>query len=173
MNPPTFETDRLVFRAYRLADFPAFAAMRADPEVMRYFREGVLSEEQAWAKFTAAAGHWHFHGYGSWALEEKASGRLIGSIGFSNRKRPAEHPASGAPEMGWTLVTAAHGRGFASEALRAALDWGRGDFGRARVVCVIDDRNAASIRLAERHGFRQFARSGSKELPRLVFERML
>jgi RimJ/RimL family protein N-acetyltransferase len=173
MPVPALETERLILRAHALEDFPAYAAMRGDPLVMRYFREGVLAEEAAWAKFTAMAGHWHFHGYGTWALCEKSSGRLVGSIGYADKKRPAAHPASGAPEMGWMLAAGKHGQGLASEALRAALDWGRTHFGAARIVCVIDNDNAASIRLAERHGFEKFAETTRTGLPRLVFQRML
>ncbi len=66
-----------------------------------------------------------------------------------------------------------HGKGFASEALAAALIWGRDHFGPARVVCVIDNNNAASIRLAEKHGFRQFADAERTGKPRLVFARVL
>ncbi|HEY2069768.1 MAG TPA: GNAT family N-acetyltransferase [Rhizomicrobium sp.] len=169
----TLETPRLLLREHTLTDFPIYAAMKADPVVMRYFREGPIDGETAWTKFTAMAGHWHFHGYGNWAIAEKASGRVIGSVGYADKKRPAAHPASGAPEMGWSLAVSAHGQGFASEALRAALEWGRGHFGPSRVVCVIDNNNAASIRLAERHGFKQFAETTRTGLPRLVFERML
>ncbi|HEY5337033.1 MAG TPA: GNAT family N-acetyltransferase [Rhizomicrobium sp.] len=168
------ETDRLILREHRLADFTAYAAMRADPLVMKYMGKGdLLSEEEAWAKFLATAGHWNTVGYGTWAVEEKVSGDLIGGLGFAEKKRPPEHPASGAPEMGWSFAAAAHGKGFASEALDAALAWGRDFFGAERTVCVISTDNAASIRLAQRHGFRQFATATRHGLGRLVFERRL
>src|ERR1700753_105126 len=104
MMVPTLTTDRLILRAYRLEDFPAFAAQRADPVVMKYMGKGdLLSGEEAWSKFQSIIGHWALMQYGSWAIEE--SGRYIGSIGFSDKKRPPDHPASGAPEMGWALVS--------------------------------------------------------------------
>ncbi|HEX3675041.1 MAG TPA: GNAT family N-acetyltransferase [Rhizomicrobium sp.] len=171
---PTLETPRLILRAHILADFSAYAAMRADPVVMKYMGRGdLLSEEEAWAKFQSMAGHWLMLGYGTWAIAEKAGGRVIGSLGFADKKRPAEHPASGAPEMGWSLAASAHGKGFASEALGAVLIWGRDFFGPQRVVCVISDDNSASVRLAQKHGFRQFAIASRYGLPRLVFERTL
>ncbi len=96
--------------------------------------------------------------YGIWALE----------------KRPRDHPASGAPEMGWSLIASAHGKGYASEALKPALQWGREFFGQgARIMCVISDDNVASIRLAEKHGFVQFATASRYGLGRKVFERHL
>ena len=170
---PVLETSRLILRAHTLADFPAFAAMRADPMVMKYMSSGPIGEEDAWLKFQSMAGHWQMLGYGTWALEEKATGAVIGGIGFADKKRPKEHAASGAPEMGWSLAASAHGKGFASEALGAALGWGREFFGPARIVCVINNDNSASVRLAERHGFRRFGHATRNGQPRLVFERDL
>jgi len=174
MNIPTITTSRLIIRVPTLADFAGYAADKADPVVMKYMGKGdLLSEEEAWSKFQGFAGHWALMGFGNWVIIEKESGRSIGMIGYADKKRPKEHPASGAPEMGWTITPSEHGKGFASEALKAALAWGRGHFGPARVVCVIGDGNTASIRLAERHGFAQFATATRYELGRKVFERTL
>lgn len=174
MTTPTLTTERLILRAPTVADFAAYAAQRADPAVMKYMGKGdVLSEEDAWLKFQGIYGHWQIVGYGSWMIEDKASGAMIGVLGYADKKRPADHPASGAPEMGWSLAATAHGKGYASEALKAALIWGREFFGPARIVAVISDDNAASIRLAERHGFKQFATATRYGLGRKVFERVL
>ena len=174
MSEAFLETPRLILRAHRLEDFAAYAVMRADPVVMKYMGKGdLLSEEEAWSKFQSMAGHWDLLGYGTWAVEEKTSGRLIGGLGFADKKRPPDHPASGAPEMGWSFAASVHGKGFATEALRAALTWGREFFGPARTVCVISTENGASIRLAEKHGFKQFATASRYGLGRFVFERNL
>ena len=172
---PVVETERLILRAHTLEDFSAFAAQRADPAVMKFIGKGDLaSEEDAWSKLQSIAGHWALLGWGTWAVAEKANGRYIGSIGFADKKRPAEHPASGAPEMGWSLSAMAQGKGYASEAVRGAIGWGRGYFGAGtRVVCVISDDNIASIRVAEKNGFRQFAVAKRYGLGRKVFERAL
>ena len=175
MTNPTLTTDRLILRAHRLEDFSTYAAMRADPMVMTFMGKGdLLSEEESWAKFQAMPGHWSLMGYGYWAITDKASGAYLGNIGYSDKKRPPEHPASGAPEMGWSLAAAAHGKGYATEAVAAAIDWGRDFFGRgARVVCVISDDNIASIRVAEKNGFVQFATATRYGLGRKVFQRAL
>lgn len=174
MAIPVVETERLILRGHMLADFPAFVAMRADPVVMKFMGKGdLLDEEESWMRFQSMSGHWQLKGFGAWAIEERAHGALIGSIGYADKKRPSSHPASGVPEMGWSLASSAHGKGFASEALRAALVWGRGFFGPARTVCVISDDNAASVRLAEKHGFQQFATASRYGLGRRVFERVL
>ncbi len=174
MDVPVIETERLILRGHAFEDFPKFAAMRADPGVMKYLGKGdLLDEEEAWLRFQSITGHWYLKGFGTWAIQERASGALIGALGYTDKKRPPSHPASGAPEMGWSLASSAHGKGFVTEALRAALDWGRAHFGPARVVCVISEDNAASIRLAERHAFKQFATASRYGLGRLVFERTL
>ena len=172
---PRVETPRLVLRGHTLADFAAHAAERADPAVMRHMGKGdLLSEEEAFKGFLSIAGHWALVGYGNWAVEEKASGARIGTIGFADKKRPREHPASGAPEMGWLLASSAHGKGYATEAVQAALGWARGFFGAGqRVVCVVSTDNFASIRVAGKNGFRQFATASRYGLGRLVFEREL
>ncbi len=168
------DTQRLHLRIPTLADFPAYAAMKADPVVMRYIRDGALDRETSWPKFAGLVGHWHLVGYGTWMIEDRESGAYVGNIGYQHKEREAGHPAADAPEMGWSLVAAAHGKGIASEALAGALDWGRDHFGAgSRVVCVIDIGNAASIKLAERHGFRRFAEAERSGLPRFVFERAL
>jgi RimJ/RimL family protein N-acetyltransferase len=172
---PVVETDRLLLRAHTREDFPAFAAQRADPAVMKYLGKGdLLSEEDSWLRFQSIAGHWALLGWGTWAVEEKASGGYVGSIGFADKKRPPEHAASGAPEMGWSLCAIAHGKGYASEGVRAAIDWGRSHFGSgARIVCVISDDSAASLRVAQKNGFAQFATASRYGLGRKVFERAL
>jgi len=175
MVPPILETQRLILRALVRADFPFYAAQRADPVVMKYIGKGdLLSEEEAWLRFQSMLGHWSLTGYGTWAVEEKSGGRYVGSIGFANKMRPKEHPASGAPEMGWSLGASAHGKGYATEGVAAALAWGREFFGAgARTVCVISTENEASVRVAEKSGFRQFATATRYGFGRLVFEREL
>ncbi|HWA91755.1 MAG TPA: GNAT family N-acetyltransferase [Rhizomicrobium sp.] len=175
MTIPRLETSRLILRGHAPDDFASFAAERADPAVMRFLGKGdTLSEEESLSRFLAVAGHWALLGYGTWAVEESATGKRIGAVGFAEKKRPAEHPASGAPEMGWSLAAGAHGKGYATEAVRAALDWGRAFFGAgARTVCVISTGNDASLRVAEKCGFRQFATASRYGLGRFVFEREL
>lgn len=170
----TFQTERLIIRPHRLEDFGAYSAYRADPDVMRYMHSGPANEEDSWLKFQSIAGHWEYMGYGNWAIEEKVSGSYIGNLGFMDKKRPSSHPASGAPEMGWLVAQKAWNKGYATEAVSAALVWARKEFGKnARVVCVIDHENIASQRVADRAGFKQFAKSERGSRERFVYERSL
>ena len=63
------------------------------------------------------------------------------------------------PEIGWVMSPAAHGKGYASEAVAAALAWGDANFEEPRTVCIIAPGNAASLRVAEKNGFREYARA--------------
>jgi RimJ/RimL family protein N-acetyltransferase len=171
---PTVETGRLILRAFTLDDFPAYAAMNADPAVMRQMGNGTPnSEEQSWASFLKYPGHWQFMGFGNWAIEEKSSGRFVGNLGFNDRKRDRGPELRNVPEMGWAFVTAASGKGYATEAVRGALAWGHATLGPVRVIALTTAENTASMRVAEKCGFKEFQRALSAGRPRVFFDRIL
>ena len=145
MSEIRLETERLVLRMWREEDFNTYAEMCADPNVMRYIG-GVLDRPNAWRHMAVLAGHWHLRGYGHWAVDEKASGRLIGRIGFLN---PEGWPGF---ELGWTLSPAAQGKGYATEGARRALEYAFTDLDKEHVISLIHPDNKPSIRVAERLG---------------------
>ena len=148
--------------------------MYADPIVVRHTGDGrPVSEETSWLTLMVIHGHWLVTGYGAWAIVEKSSGRFIGDVGFTNRKRDWGPGLAGVPEMGWALVPSAFGKGYATEAARAALAWARGHFGPARVFAITAPENAASIHVAEKCGFAEFKRGESSGRPRIFFDRIL
>jgi RimJ/RimL family protein N-acetyltransferase len=168
---PAIETARLRLRGHRLADFARCAAMWADPEVTRHIGGKPLSEEESWAKLLRYVGHWSLLGFGFWAIEEKASGGFVGELGFADFKRDMVPPLGGVPELGWALAAGAHGKGYATEAVRAAVAWGETRFGATRTVCLIRPDNQRSIRVAEKCGYREAARATYKGHPTIVFAR--
>jgi RimJ/RimL family protein N-acetyltransferase len=172
VNIPVLRTERLILRGHTLEDFPAYAAMWADPVVTRHIGGSPLSEEDAWAKFTRLAGHWTLLGYGFWAIVEKSSGERIGEAGILSVKREVTPSFHDVPEIGWGLLPVAHGKGYATEAVRAILGWAEQRFGKIRMVCIIDPDNAPSLRVAERCGFREFARATYKGDPTIILERI-
>ncbi|MEO8727646.1 MAG: GNAT family N-acetyltransferase, partial [Acidobacteriaceae bacterium] len=120
---PTIETSRLLLRPHRPDDFTASAAMWADPAVTRHIGGKPLSAQEVWARLLRYAGHWCWMGFGYWAIEEKASGTFAGELGFANYKRDIPS-IQDLPEMGWVLARTMQGKGYATEAVRAALAWG-------------------------------------------------
>jgi RimJ/RimL family protein N-acetyltransferase len=150
---PVLETARLLLRGHRHDDFESLAQAWADPAVMHFLGGKTLARDEAWGRMLRFPGLWHLLGYGYWAVEEKASGRCIGNIGYADFKREIEPPLGDLPELGWMLAADAHGKGYASEALAAVLAWGRTYFGVHRAVCIIDAENTASLRMASKAGF--------------------
>ena len=145
----TLETQRLLLRHFRPADIEPYAAMCADPEVMRYVGErGVLSREDAWRQMAMLAGHWQLRGFGMWVVEERATGSFVGRVGL--------HFPDGWPdqEIAWALTRSQWGKGFAFEAASAALAYAFGSLHWPRAISLIDPANSRSIRLAERLGER-------------------
>jgi RimJ/RimL family protein N-acetyltransferase len=80
------------------------------------------------------------------------------------------------PELGWVLTTRVHGKGYATEVVRAALGWGDAHFatvhsGLGRAVCIIHPDNVRSIRVAEKCGFHEAQRTTYKDEPTILFAR--
>lgn len=171
MGVPVLETERLILRGRTTADFPAYAAMWAEPAVTRHIAGRPLNEEEAWTKFARMSGFWALMGYGFWLVEEKASGRVVGEAGVGDFRRNIAPSLAGKPELGWVFSGAAHGKGYATEAGRAALSWAEAKFPGATMCCIIDEENAPSIRVAEKLGFREAARAAYLGSAVIVFER--
>lgn len=168
---PTVETPRLVLRGLALADFDEVAAMSADPLVMKYIGGRPQAREEAWARFLRAAGCWSLLGYGTFSVREREGGRFVGEVGYFNRERDIQPSFGGAPEGGWVLASWAHGKGYATEAVRAATAWLEGRFGPVRTVCMIDAGHAASMRVAEKCGYRRWTETIYHGDPVILFER--
>jgi RimJ/RimL family protein N-acetyltransferase len=168
---PVIETARLRMRAHRVEDLADCAAMWADPEVVRYIGGRRFSREEVWARLLRYAGHWSLLHYGYWAVEEKATGAFAGELGFADFQRELESPVRELPELGYAFSSRTHGKGYATEAARAALAWGDAHFASKRTACIINPENLASIRVAEKCGYREFERTTYKGEPTIIFVR--
>jgi RimJ/RimL family protein N-acetyltransferase len=139
---PEFETERLRLRAFRNEDFEPMAMFYAS-EVSRPYG-GPCSRDEAWRKFAVYSGHWVLRGYGPWALEVKDSGQFVGLSGLWF---PEGFPE---PEISWALTPGQHGKGYATEAARRALQVAYEHFGLQTAVSVIATDNVASHAVAQR-----------------------
>jgi RimJ/RimL family protein N-acetyltransferase len=150
------ETARLTLRPYVEADFEAVHAMRSDPEVVRWLYGEVLSEDETRDLLTKRMDNTAWAAEGDWmsaAAVERASGTTVGDLGFhwvSERDRTAE--------VGFIFDPRHQGKGFATEASRAVLDWAFASGGFHRVIGRTEARNAASARVLEKLGMRLEAR---------------
>lgn len=143
----------------------------SDPIATRFIGGRTYTREEVWQRLLRYAGSWTLLGYGFWAIEDRVSGRLIGEIGVMDAKRDIDPPIRDELEAGWALMPASQGKGFASEALAAALAWSDGSLGRPRLAALISPDNLPSIKLAERHGFKVRDRTRYRGEPAVVFER--
>ena len=144
---PELNTERLRLRALRLDDLDVYARMYADPDVMRFLESGMpLDRGAAFRSMAVHLGHWQLRGYGQWALEERASGRFVGRAGLW---QPDGWPGL---EVGWVLDRACWGRGYATEAGRAAMEYAFDVLRADEVISLIRAENTGSIRVAERLG---------------------
>lgn len=150
---PTLNTARLILRGHAIDDLAASAALWADPTVTRHIGGRPFTREESWARLLRYIGHWDMLGYGFWAVIEKATGRFIGEAGLADFKRDIETPLNGYPEIGWALMPDYHGKGYATEAVQALVDWGDVRFQGGRTVCLINPDNQPSIRVAEKSGY--------------------
>ncbi|KIT14730.1 GNAT family N-acetyltransferase [Jannaschia aquimarina] len=145
LHIPTFTTERLTLRAPRVEDAPAYAAFYASDRSR--IIGGPLDQTAAWKILTNDVGHWHLRGFGWWSLDDGTG--CVGSCGFH---LPAGRPSV---ELGWSLFSGT-GKGYATEAARAALDWADGRW--PDLVSHIDRSNVASQKVAARLGARDSGR---------------
>ena len=145
--------------------------MWGNDDVVRHIGGKPFSREEVWSRILRGRGLWSMLGYGYWAAYHKDSGRFVGDVGFADFHRAFEPSIEGVPEMGWVLDPWCHGRGFASEAVGAALAWAQRTLDADEYSCIIDPGNGPSIRLARKVGFREVARTLYKGEPIIVFRR--
>lgn len=140
--PQTLETGRLLLRMFRDDDWRGLHEHFSDPECTRYTFRRALTEAATWRAMASMAGHWLLRGYGPYAVVEKSSGAVLGTVG---PWYPIEWPE---PEIKWSLARRHWGKGYASEAVRAVQRMARECLPQLRLISLIDSRNEASIRLA-------------------------
>ena len=145
------DTERLRLRQWRAADREAFAALNADPRVMRFF-PAPLSREASDAMAERCAEGVAQRGWGFWVAEERASRAPIGFVGL-NVPGP-DLPFSPCVEIGWRLAHAFWGRGYATEAARAALRVGFERLDLPEVVAFTAVPNLPSEAVMQRLGMR-------------------
>ena len=101
----------------------------------------------------------------------QAIGAFIGELGFADFKRDIVEPMRNVPEIGWVLAPEFHGRGFATEAVTAAIAWADEHLPEPRTVCLINPENTASLRIAEKCGYHNFSHTELASSKVMLFER--
>ena len=149
--PPTLRTPRLTLRPPAVTDLDGFAAMNADPEVMRYIGAGRLrAREETRAGLNHVIGDWGRKGYGLFSVDAAGTGEFLGWVTLAEPLfLPQVLPAV---EIGWRFLRAHWGHGYATEAARAAMRFAFHDCGFERLVSIRAVDNHASRRVMEKLG---------------------
>lgn len=143
------ETPRLLLHGWRDADIDPWAVMNADPAVMEHF-PSVLTPAQSGDAVTRWRAHLDEHGFGPWAVERREDGVFLGFAGLVVLK--PENPLAPGVEAGWRFARHAWGQGYASEAARAALEFGFREVGLDTIVAFTATTNLRSQAVMDRIG---------------------
>ena len=165
-------TDRLILRPHILGDFEDSFDMWSDPTTTEFIGGHPSTREECWSRFLRYVGMWPILGFGYWAIMERDTQTFVGEIGCAEFKRDIVPPIS-LPESGWAITRRARGKGYAEEALRAALDWTDESLKIDGTTCIIAADNRVSRRLAEKVGYKCVGSAVYKGNPLDVFTRKL
>ena len=147
---PTLETERLILRPFHENDVDAYTAVLQAPQVRAALHlPDDIGREQAWLGMAQWLGQWELRGTGQWALELKSSGAFVGRAGMHFPERP-EWPGI---EIGWALHPDHWGKGYATEAGRASVEYAFAHHDVDTLYSVILHENTASQAVARRLGF--------------------
>lgn len=167
---PTLETIRLILRPHRVEDYANCRTLWADADVVRHIGGMPQDSQAVWFRILRYAGMWSLLGHGMWVIEERDSGAFLGEAGLLSAERGIAE-LEGVPEAGWVLGPQAWGRGIATEAMQAILDWADAHVAAPSLRCIIDPDNAASIHVAEKLGFQALVDTDYGGKPTRVFDR--
>jgi RimJ/RimL family protein N-acetyltransferase len=142
-------TERLLLRAWRDTDRPAFAAMNADPRVMEHF-PAVMSREESDAAADRIEAHFARHGFGLWAVEIPGVAEFAGFVGLCCPRFHAHFTPC--VEIGWRLAAEHWGHGYATEGARAAMAYGFETLRLSEIVSFTVPQNVRSRRVMEKLG---------------------
>lgn len=143
------ETERLILRAFRDEDRAPFAAINGDPRVHEWLG-GPISVDQTNAMIDRINAHIAQHGFGFFAAERKADGKLIGMIGLQVVRD--ELPPAPGVELGWRLTPDAQGTGLATEGAAGILAWGFENLDRDELIAFTAHNNVRSQAVMRRIG---------------------
>ena len=144
--PKEIATERLKLRIFREEDWKDLYAYYSDAECMTYTAGRALAEWEVWRQVATMIGHWQIRGFGPYAMEEQATGRVVGPVGMWY---PLEWPE---PEIKWGLAKEFWGRGIAKEAADAVRLMAIEHVPEINLISLISKENTNSIKLAKSLG---------------------
>ena len=173
MNAPELTTERLELWRPQIADRSGLLALIAPEAVRKFLGPAEASETDVFARQLRNAGSWALYGYGVFTLRERGRDDIVGTCGVFRSFRGFGQGMDDVPEAGWIVAQTAWGKGYAIEAMRAALAWFDREHGRQRIACMIEEGHAASSAIAARLGFSEYGRHEQEgERALVLYERL-
>jgi RimJ/RimL family protein N-acetyltransferase len=155
------ETERLTLRRLTTDDLDELVALQQEPDVARFMGAYDRAEMASWLQ--SSQEEWDRRGHGRVAIVERSTERLVGRTGLRH------WPEFDETEVGWALRAPARGRGYATEAARACLEWGFRDLDDDYLTAMVHPKNARAIAVAERLGMRPLRRDVLLGEPVIVY----
>jgi ribosomal-protein-alanine N-acetyltransferase len=166
MTLPTLATPRLTLRPFTMDDLHPLFDILQQPEIFKYFpRTDAPPLERVERMIAFYIKQAEDHGFSCWAVDLKETGELIGWCGLNHL------PETDEDEVAYLLSQAHHGKGYATEAARASLDFGFNTIGLDRIIALVHPENIPSRRVAEKLGMTLLDRKVYWDLELLRYEK--
>ncbi len=173
MQAPELQSPRLVLKPHISADFDDSFAMWRDPRTVAFIGGTPSTPDRGWQRVLTYAGLWSLIGFGYWSVRERETGAFVGEVGFADFHRGTDPSFDGEPEMGWAIAPDHYGKGYATEAVTAALAWADAALPHPRAVCMIDPANIASVAVARKTGFSEWTTTTFGEKTLQLYQRAI
>jgi RimJ/RimL family protein N-acetyltransferase len=167
------ETARLIMRPHVISDFADSFALWTDERTVRFIGGTPSARDRGWQRILIYAGLWALTGFGYWSVRTRETDAFVGEVGFADFHRGTDPGFEGEPEMGWAIAPDHYGKGYATEAVIAALAWADANLPHPRTVCLIDPANAASVAVARKAGFTEWATTILNDKPLQLYQRAI
>jgi [ribosomal protein S5]-alanine N-acetyltransferase len=143
---PSLDTPHLILRPWKLDDVDALYRILQEPEILKYFPPTVFTLEKTQRYIQHQLQHWQVHGYGHWAVMIKTDSQVVGWDGLEYL------PETDEVEVAYLLSHRVWGCGYATEAARAAVNFGFGNANLPSIIGLVHPENTGSIRVLEKSG---------------------
>ncbi|MEQ5052848.1 GNAT family N-acetyltransferase [Klebsiella michiganensis] len=161
------ETPRLKLEPYNDSHYEGLRVMDSDAGVMRYITGGIVkTPEETWEGIRRVQARWDKYNFSWWAIKEKSSRVIVGAACLQHLAN-----VDGAPlEIGWRLIPEHNGKGYATEAAQAIVDYAAEQVGATYLVAVADPENIPSQRVMQRLGMTYKTIEQHYDVPCVVYE---
>ena len=172
MSRPVLVTARLELWRPQVSDRAGLRALIEPGEVRRFLGGMEPDDHDVFMRLLRNAGSWALHGYGTFVVRERGKADIVGSCGVFHSWRGFGRGMDDVAEAGWIVGKSAWGKGYAQEAMQAALAWFEREHGATATLCMIEQGHRASEAVAAKLGYAAFERVAERdERPLIVYRR--